>query len=735
LKKITPAIMYINDTNTPASREFDDVYFSVNNGALESDYVFIRGNDLFNRWINHKNINNAANFPTYFCVAETGFGTGLNFFRTIQYFQQFRRIYPNHPLKKLIYITTEKHPLSIQDARHVVEHWRKSDFLSTLSSDDIMGGSPLDNTLVPNVYDVCNMWLSHYPVAVAGIHRRHFNLNEANYEGEVVLDLHFGDAADSFAQIQNTPAGLVDAWFLDGFAPSKNDSMWSQSLFEQMANLSKANATFATFTAAGNVKRGLQSSGFCVVKRKGFGRKREMLVGELETVSLPQDKSTSLHLPPLSKFQAPYYLRSGLISQEQDITIVGSGLAGALMALKLTQQGKNVHLIWQGELPGECASGNPIGGFYPQLNAQHNIASQLQLHSFLYASEFYQDLHLQHPFEHDICGALQLGFNDNTQARLHKLDGAKLWPQQVAQIVSPSEASKISNIDIPYTCMHMPKAGWIAPPSLVNACLSGAKATAKLTLQNNTKLIDYTCCEHDGIKLSLQVGGNSQLSTFQTRALVLAMGSDTKSLRPSVLPLRVTRGQVEMVSHEQAKANNCEFAKLRTLLCHKGYFTPANAGYHALGSTYVKDDTGCDVRKQDSDANFKMHTQSMQKASWQDELQQARAFSNNYSRAAVRCSSPDHLPVVGAMPHVSQFEELAELYKALPLNHYQVPSDDKNVFVLTGLGSRGLTTAPLMAEILLSQMLGHAMPVAKPLLDALQPNRFIVRNLIRRQSW
>ena len=369
--KIIPADIFFNLENIPTSRDFDDVYFSNANGVEETDYVFIEGNDLPSRWTTHG--------KTHFCIGETGFGTGLNFFRTIQQFQLFRQNNPAHVLTTLIFVSTEKHPLTKADASSLYQHWRSEQFLIT--NEDA-------NCLV-------QQWIDQYPIAVEGIHRRHFVFEEQ--QCEVTLDLHYGDAIASFAQIQQTKNGVVDAWFLDGFAPSKNDSMWTSALYKSMAKLSKTGSTFATFTAAGSVKRGLIAAGFDVKKRKGFGKKREMLVG-LFANDLDKEPVSNINDPgqysalnnsrnKIDVNQAPYFVRSNANSSE-NITIVGSGLAGALVALKLTQQGKKVNLLWQGNIPADGASGNPVGGFYPQLNAQNNQASQIQLHSFLYAYEF-----------------------------------------------------------------------------------------------------------------------------------------------------------------------------------------------------------------------------------------------------------------------------------------------------------------------------------------------------------
>ncbi len=773
--KITSANIYYNEHQTPASKDFDDVYFSNENGVQETDYVFVEGNRLWQQWLQHDD--------SYFCIVETGFGTGLNFFRTLQWFYLFKYHHPKHVLSKLHFISTEKYPLHKNDLKNVFNTWQQNAFFSPIT---IPAAKGVNNAETPNIqktnenapidflnnelFAATETWIKQYPIAVEGVHRRHFSPSNksASIIASISLDLHYADAIYSFEQIKTNDSGIAHAWFLDGFAPSKNSSMWQDNLFTQMARLSKSNASFATFTAAGLVKRGLQKAGFDVEKRKGFGRKREMLVGRYKNI--PADAALDKHnhsskdpsvstkasaqrfnYAKLPATQAPYFARPSLSqntceldntlaistqynttikqsSLKNEVTIVGNGLAGAITALKLVQQNIPVSLLWQGEHPADGASGNPIGGFYPQLNVRNDEACQIQLHSFLYACDFYQTLHKQHPFEHDWCGALQLGFNTSTQARLSKLVDKALWPNEVAHLVSSQEASSIANIDIPYQSLYLPKAGVISVPSLVNACIKQAEKSGLLTLRPYITLLQYEAVNHD-IKLTIK-SSNSHVAASQcihTPALVIAMGDGAKPLIESVVPLRLTRGQVEIVKSEGTLSH------LQTLLCHIGYLTPALKGFHALGSTYIKGDVSRDIRQQETQDNFDKHSQSMQAASWLDEISVSRSQTGNKARAAIRCSSPDHLPVVGALPSELQFTELSDLYKALPLQHYVSGSHQKNVFVLSALGSRGLTTAPLMAELLVSQMLGRPLPLPAQLLNALNPNRFIVRALIRRQ--
>lgn len=209
-----------------------------------------------------------------------------------------------------------------------------------------------------------------------------------------------------------------------------------------------------------------------------------------------------------------------------------------------------------------------------------------------------------------------------------------------------------------------------------------------------------------------------------TDIVIFATGAQSLDIQHlTEYPLRMVRGQVEAVPTQPA------LSELNTVLCHKGYLTPEYNGHHALGSTYVKDDLSTEYRQSEQDKNLATHYQSLAQCRWAQDV-----VGNAQGRAAVRCSSPDHLPLVGALADISkQKTELNDLYKALPLNYYPKGSDVENLYMLKGLGSRGLTTAPLMAELLASQISGHPLPMANNLLNTLNPNRFLIRQLIRRE--
>lgn len=216
------------NTGNPTSRAYGDVYFSRENGLAETRHVFLQGNRLEERFA-------AAD---RFVIAETGFGTGLNFLAAKDLFE---RIAPSSA--GLHFLSVEKYPLRREDMRRALDV-----FPETAAHADAM---------VPKL-----------PEAAPGFHRVHF--------GRVTLTLLYGDAMEVLPQLEAT----VDAWFLDGFAPAKNPGLWQTEIYAQLARLSAPRATVATFTVAGAVRRGLREAGFSVRKVRGFGRKREMLVAE-----------------------------------------------------------------------------------------------------------------------------------------------------------------------------------------------------------------------------------------------------------------------------------------------------------------------------------------------------------------------------------------------------------------------------------------------------------------------
>ncbi|WP_174874559.1 tRNA (5-methylaminomethyl-2-thiouridine)(34)-methyltransferase MnmD [Vogesella oryzae] len=185
----------------PVSGDYGDVYFSRDSGIDETRHVFINNNLLPERFA-------ALAEHAVFRIGETGFGTGLNFLVAWQVFLQYAPA-----SARLAFVSTEKHPLSVADLQQALALW-------------------------PALQHEAAQLLQQYAALPPGWHR--FVLEG----GRISLTLLVGDALDTLPQLD----ACIDAWFLDGFAPSRNPDMWQPALFAQLARLSAPGATLATFT-------------------------------------------------------------------------------------------------------------------------------------------------------------------------------------------------------------------------------------------------------------------------------------------------------------------------------------------------------------------------------------------------------------------------------------------------------------------------------------------------------
>ena len=213
----------------PYSRAFDDHFYCRSDGRLECGHVFLAGNGLPDRW------QRAGAFR----IAELGFGTGLNLCET---WRQWRRTAPDDA--SLSFTSFERFPMARADIDRALAHWPQIDRERAILA-------------------------AAWPDAPQG--RITIEL-----EPRVSLTVVCGAALESLGAEE----AAFDAWYLDGFAPSRNPDMWSAELMAEVFRLTAPGGRFATYAAAGFVRRNLAAAGFAVERRPGFAGKREMLCGE-----------------------------------------------------------------------------------------------------------------------------------------------------------------------------------------------------------------------------------------------------------------------------------------------------------------------------------------------------------------------------------------------------------------------------------------------------------------------
>jgi len=409
----------------PFSDEFDDVYFSTAGGIAETEYVFLQQNHIAELWQGRD----------HFVIAETGFGTGLNFLTTVMHWLK-----NTHKSSQLHYISVEKYPLSKQDLQQALLVWPEFKLL-------------LDELLAA------------YPPAIPGYHQRLL------FDGRVSLQLLQGDVIDMLGQLN----AQVDAWYLDGFAPDKNPEMWSEKVFEQIARLSHEGSRFSTYTAAGFVRRGLHGVGFEVNKVKGFGTKREMLSGRMGKKNV------------VPNF-APWFFVPENNTASKRVAVIGAGIAGVTTACVLASQGWQVELIEKhGSIASE-ASGNLLGVVLPRLGMDDSVETKFYVQAYFKA--IYKLDQLSRQFEDEQfswrqTGVIQLASSARIKKYIENIDCIK----DLAQVIDADQASRLAGINIKDDALFYPAAGYISPENLCQIMLDMAGSNINLHLNREIKTL------------------------------------------------------------------------------------------------------------------------------------------------------------------------------------------------------------------------------------------------------
>ncbi|KPQ27692.1 MAG: tRNA 5-methylaminomethyl-2-thiouridine biosynthesis bifunctional protein [Marinobacter excellens HL-55] len=575
----------------PESATFGDVYFNREDGLAEVRHVFVGPSQLPERF-------RQVSAQGHFVIAESGFGTGLNFLAAWSEWMTQRPLDDNAVLH---FVSVERYPLTRSDLVTALSHW-------------------------PELRQLADELIELYPPLIKGTHR----LVLAG--GKIRLTLHFGEIADALQQL----TFKADAWFLDGFTPSQNPEMWHRDVIDLVAQHSKTGTTLATFTSSGEVRRSLTDSGFSLMILPGFGYKRDMLAGQFSAMQ------------PVK--------RTGLA---EPVAIIGAGIAGTALAWNLANRGVSVLLIDQAPEPGSAASGNPQGALYVKLGVEYNTQTELAATALSFSQRFYGAW--QSDFWHP-TGLLQLASNPQEADRQRRFCERNNYPSDLMVPVDAIEASQIAGIPIRHPGLWFPGSGWLAP----------AEACARLTTHPRIKT------QFDCQIASLQPCNNQWCirtdrgEDLHAQSVVIAGGHEAAKLvpLPGELKLKPIRGQTTQLPEPL-------FNLPRTVICGSRYLNPGINGNATTGATF-------DLRDNNPTPTVASNQENLEALR---EMLPATSTSNApdadqlEGRVAFRCTTHDYQPVAG----------LLQGSDGAPVD---------GLYLMTGLGSKGLAWAPLLAEYL-----------------------------------
>jgi len=632
------------DSGAPRASAFDDVYYSEAGGLAEAELVFLEGTGLPRAWMGRDR----------FAICELGFGSGLNVLAAWRAWKQAR------PPHAALHISTiEASPLAREDAARAL-------------------------TRFPDIGDLAERLLAHWPVRAYAPQRIWFEADR------FALTVFTGEAETILAGL----SGRFDAWFLDGFAPSKNAAMWTPQVFRHIARLSAPEARAATFSVAGAVRRGLEEAGFAVEKKPGYGAKRERLEARLveRRSSDPQSKTgpSSAGL----KTRAPYPYAA---ANPKRVAVIGAGIAGASCAHALARRGVETIVLEGAPELGAGASGNPAGLVMPRLDRGGGPVAEVFLAAYLHAIAAYQVLG-EGIFE--ACGVEQRVAEEDDAAFADLLTDPPLPTDWLAALASGA-------------ALH-PRAGVLRPRAAIEAMLQGAHLQFEAAVQ-----------ALDRSSESWILRAPDGRAMLKADVVVLACGPALTRFAPAAfLPIGLSLGQIEWGAGPT----------IQHALVRGSYVAPFSGGV-LFGATFDPHVMSADAeRPGETGANREARERNIAAlAKLAPQIAAKIDATTLHSRASLRATTPDRMPIAGLLPDapawLAQYGHIAH-GRNTPID--APPPAHAGVYVIGGLGARGLTLAPLLGERIASEICGEPMPLSQGALDAIHPARFLHRTLKRR---
>ncbi|MBL6782852.1 MAG: FAD-dependent 5-carboxymethylaminomethyl-2-thiouridine(34) oxidoreductase MnmC [Alphaproteobacteria bacterium] len=517
----------------------------------------------------------------------------------------------------------------------------------------------------PELHQECDDVIAALPPRWPGRHRVFLD------QGRVTLDLIYQDAYDMLSGSDFA----ADVWFLDGFTPSRNPDMWQDDMFRHMARCSAKDAVCASFSAAGSVRRGLELAGFDITRHAGFGQKRHRITGVLSNRVAGRSAPASA---------------SGI----GRVKIIGAGIAGASLAAALARRQIDVEVLEAAPAAADGASGNIAALQSPRLTASYTDHGWLSLNAFGFArrSALAMGAGLSGAGNSAGMGTgmgaglVTLAKDDREAVRQQKLL-AQAWPKTLFHSIDDDVLSNQLGIELPYDevtqqGLHYPYAGAVDPRQWVNALLQGVPCRYEVQ-------IHHLSASHDAIILTDQYGNDIAADVVVIAAGIGLSALWGKRLEP-ILPITGNRGHV---SHLPADAD----IKINLPMSFGGYLAQASDGSYALGASYQRLKDGDDLGSENQ-RSFAAHQENY--ARLPDTLKQHLSFTPDQwqGRQSVRATTPDRQPIAGALGN--------------------------GIYVLGGLGSRGMVTAPLLAEAIAADICQEPSPLDTAMRRAVDPFRF-----------
>lgn len=519
---------------------------------------------------------------------------------------------------------------------------------------------------------------ARWPLPLPGLHRCEFE------GGRVVLTLALGDARTLLPRLRLG----VDAFYLDGFAPDRNPDMWEPALLKSLARAARPHATLATWCTARHVRDALAAAGFEVELVAGFGHKRQRLAARFA----PRWK--------LRRHEPASAYRGKRIA-----IVVGAGLAGCASAEALARRGWEVTVIERGTVAGG-ASALPWGLLHPHLSVDDNRLARLTRAGCFAALAALQRLSAGRADDADsiaqATALFQLARDDDEAARWRAAIGTLAFPPVWCELLDAQAASGRIGMAPRGGGLWWPHAAMVAPGRWCAAALAACNGVRMVAAEAMSLVSDATGWR------ALDASGR-ELAAAPVVVVANALAA------PVLLNLRHLT--LRSVSGRVARLADPAFNGLRVPIAGDGYLLRAPDGSVIVGSTYAEEAVAAlDAARADASNLGRLSRLLMNVPA----AQVVGGFEG------VRAVARDRLPLAGAISDEPAASAGAGALRGAQLR--DLPRQP-GLYGLLALGSRGITLAPLLAELVACQIEGEPWPIEQDLADAVDPARFLLATL------
>ena len=339
------------------------------------------------------------------------------------------------------------------------------------------------------------------------------------------------------------------------------------------------------------------------------------------------------------------------------IAILGAGLSGSNLAFNLANANIEVDIYDALADLNKGSSGGPIASMYPKFSLDNSPRSKFLIASYFFSLNFYiKNLGFEN------TGLLFYGSDEIKDKWISKI--LTLGRDDLFELLNDDEVENFLGVSKIKKALHVKKGLYLQPLELKKKLLEHRF----IKIIPNEEFVSFSE-EKSKVVVDFKSGLRKSYD-----ALAVCTGKGLKDFNDN---LKVSYGLMAGIS-------NKDLFNIKKPLNHQGYIIPKVDGTNWIGSTYEQSP---DLKKENIEEKIKLNHAIFGRKGMSSEIHDIWEGE--------RVSARSNLPIASKIP------------------------ETKNIYCIGGLGSRGLSYAPFLAEIVSSAIQDKQIPLSKEIFSLL----------------